>query len=273
MKIIVVGLGLIGGSYALGLKENNHIYGYDINGDTVKYALDKGIIDYAVEDLSVDLLNADVLIIGLYPNKVLEFLRTYQPYFHENLVVTDVCGIKESLVYIAHDLSLPAQYCGHHPMAGLEKSGIMYANTLMFNKANFIITPIEKTTKYAIEVVRNIANKLEFGNIIEIDPKNHDLMIGYTSQLTHLISVALVNCEHSMDVGSFIGDSYRDLTRIAMINEVLWSELFLGNKEQLIDQIDLFTNELIKLKNSVVSEDKELLAKLLVNARNKRSLM
>ena len=142
-------------------------------------------------------------------------------------VITDVCGIKTSFVYKATALSGEATYLSHHPMAGKEKIGIEYADSNIFNGANYLITPIDGTPSSAIKLLETIANDLEFGRISIITPERHDKMIGFTSQLTHAIAVSLVNSDHDEETKSFIGDSYRDLTRIAMINEKLWSELFL----------------------------------------------
>ncbi len=274
MKVLVVGLGLIGGSYALGLKKAGHyVYGQDINNDSMDYALKNNIIDKKVEKIEDIINDVEVLIVGLYPELVLNFIKENNKYFHKDLVITDICGVKECIVEEATKLALPASFCGHHPMAGREKSGVIYANTEMFKKANYIITPIKDTTKQSIEVVTQIGKDLEFGNIFSIEPKVHDQMIAHTSQLTHAIAVAIVNCEQEVDTKSFIGDSYRDLTRIAMINENLWSELFLSNKEALINEIDVFTEQLALIKQSIQEEKTSELKDLFIKSTKKRSAM
>lgn len=259
MKILIVGLGLIGGSYALGLTKKGHqVYGVDNNIETIKFAIENGFVLDASNDPLEYLREVDLLILGLYPNDVLLFIDKYHQYFKENLTITDVAGIKTSLVYEATKKALPAHFVGSHPMAGREKIGIKYATDEIFKAGNFLITPIENTNPKAVMVVKEIANDLEFKNIFEITPEEHDKMIAYTSQLTHAIAVSLVNANSDLEVKKFIGDSYRDLTRIAMINEKLWTELFKSNKKNLIEEINKFERELDRLKASLDLDDDSL---------------
>ena len=263
MKICIVGLGLIGGSYAMGLSKKNHeVYGIDKNIDTINYAIEKGYIkDGTVNDCSI-LKEMDLIILAIYPQSILDFLRENNHYFNKNQVITDVCGIKTSFVSKAALIAGEAVYLSHHPMAGKEKIGIEFADSNIFNGANFLITPIHNTPKSAIDLLKGIGNDLEFGRITVITPERHDKMIGFTSQLTHAIAVSLVNSDHDEETKSFIGDSYRDLTRIAMINEKLWSELFLENKNELLAHIESFETELDILKNALKTNDKDKLNEL-----------
>lgn len=267
MKICIIGLGLIGGSYAMGLSKKNHeVYGIDKNIDAINYAVDKGYIKAGTTDNYAILSEMDLIILAIYPQSILNFLNENNKYFNKNQVITDVCGIKTSFIYKAALLSGEATYLSHHPMAGKEKIGIEYADSNIFKGANFLITPIENTPIQAIKLIDNIGKDLEFGRISVISPERHDKMIGFTSQLTHAIAVSLVNSDHDEETKSFIGDSYRDLTRIAMINEKLWSELFLENKQQLLSHIESFEAELDVLKNALKTNDKEKLNELFKNS-------
>ena len=263
MKICIVGLGLIGGSYAMGLSKKNHeVYGIDKNIDTINYAIQNGYIKAGFTDDYNILSEMDLIILAIYPQSILNFLTENNKFFNRNQVITDVCGIKTSFVYKASLLSGEATYLSHHPMAGKEKIGIEYADSNIFKGANFLITPIENTPIQAIKLIDSIGKDLEFGRISVISPERHDKMIGFTSQLTHAIAVSLVNSDSDEETKSFIGDSYRDLTRIAMINEKLWSELFLENKTELLNHIENFEKELDVLKNALKTNDKEKLNEL-----------
>ena len=263
MKICIVGLGLIGGSYAMGLSKKNHeVYGIDKNIDIINYAIQKGYIKAGFTDDYNILSEMDLIILAIYPQSILNFLTENNKFFNRNQVITDVCGIKTSFVYKAALLSGEATYLSHHPMAGKEKIGIEYADSSIFKGANFLITPIENTPIQAIKLIDSIGKDLEFGRISVISPERHDKMIGFTSQLTHAIAVSLVNSDSDEETKSFIGDSYRDLTRIAMINEKLWSELFLENKTELLSHIENFEKELDVLKNALKTNDKEKLNEL-----------
>lgn len=263
MKICIVGLGLIGGSYAMGLSKKNHeVYGIDKNIDTINYAIQKGYIKAGFTDDYNILSEMDLIILAIYPQAILNFLTENNKFFNRNQVITDVCGIKTSFVYKAALLSGEATYLSHHPMAGKEKIGIEYADSSIFKGANFLITPIENTPIQAIMLIESIGKDLEFGRVSVISPERHDKMIGFTSQLTHAIAVSLVNSDSDEETKSFIGDSYRDLTRIAMINEKLWSELFLENKTELLSHIENFEKELDVLKNALKTNDKEKLNEL-----------
>lgn len=256
MNVIVVGLGLMGGAYASRLTKANHkVYGVDINENSIKYAKDNGyIIDGSLNILDF-LDKADLLILSIYPQAILDFLKEYSKYFKSNLIVTDICGVKASFVYEATKLAHPAIYCSTHPMAGREKIGVEYSKYVVFEGANYLVVPTTMVPQKVIDIMLNIGKDLSFSRFTVISPEKHDDMIGFTSQLCHAIAVSLVNSDHNPDTKSFIGDSYRDLTRIAMINENLWSELFLENKEYLLKHINSFEYELDRLKKSLENDD------------------
>lgn len=263
MKICIVGLGLIGGSYAMGLSLKGHeVYGIDQNISSLEFAKKKNYIKEGFVDDYEILSECDCIILAIYPQSILEFLNQHAKCFKEHQVITDVCGVKSSFVRKATLLAGKASYLSHHPMAGKEKAGIRFADYKIFNGANFLITPINSLNPYAEEVLRRIAKDLKFGRITTISIERHDQMIGFTSQLTHAIAVSLVNSDRDEDTVKFIGDSYRDLTRIAMINDTLWSELFLENKEYLLEHISSFEEQLDVLKNALRQDDKNTLKQL-----------
>ncbi len=274
MKILIVGLGLIGGSYAKGLSMKGHqVYGVDKDKSSVDFAKNNGYITKGSDEPLEYITEVDLIIIGLYPKAILSFLEKYQDSFIKDQVITDVCGIKLSFVNEAKKLAGKAEYLSHHPMAGREKVGIINATETIFKGANFLICPFDESTKHAINVLEEIALDLNFGNIKLITPARHDEMISFTSQLTHAIAVSLVNTDKDKDTKDYIGDSYRDLTRIAMINENLWAELFLENKTILLKKINDFEEQLDILKKCLFDDNEEGLKELFINSKNKRKEM
>lgn len=274
MKILIVGLGLMGASYAMGLSKKGHtVYGMDQNAEVLAYAIEHGYIQAGYQNSNEIINDADMIILAIYPEAILPFLSQHQSYFHQGQIITDICGVKSSFVHRATLLCGKATYCSHHPMAGKEKIGIKYADDSIFKDANFLITPLNRTPIDAIKKIEGIARDLSFKRVSVISPERHDQMIGFTSQLTHAIAVSLVNSDHDPETGHFIGDSYRDLTRIAMINDVLWSELFLENRDVLLSHIESFEHELDLLKDALQNKDKEQLKRIFKNSTETRKKM
>ena len=277
MIVTIVGLGVIGGSYGLALKDKNiDVYGIDTNYKTLRKAKNMNIIKdgYIYNSIeSKDLVSkSDMIIVSIYPKKIKEFVEVYKSYFSEELIITDVTGIKEKLISDLEEV-LPnhVDFIFGHPMAGREKRGIDYASSNVFEKANFIITPTEKYKERNIKVVEDLLRNMGFSTVNRISPKDHDFIISFTSQLPHVLAVSLINSDDlTFDTGSFIGDSYRELTRIANINEDLWSELFLGNKENLLARIENFEKELLKIKNCLLNDDDEVLKEIFKEATRRR---
>ena len=258
----------------MGLSLKGHeVYGIDKNLATINFAKEKGFIKEGfITDYSI-LNEVELIILAIYPQAIIEFLKENKHYFKRNQVITDVCGVKCSFVNEATKLAGEAIYLSHHPMAGKEKVGIIYADCRIFDGANFLITPLENTPDTAIDLLESIGRDLSFGCISIMSPERHDKMIGFTSQLTHAIAVSLVNSDNDSETKNFIGDSYRDLTRIAMINEKLWSELFLENKSQLLAHIDSFEKELDVLKEALINNDRQKLNELFYNSTKIRRMM
>lgn len=259
-KVLIVGLGLLGGSYGRGLTAKGYqVSAIDPNQDSIDFALEeKFITEGAIFPDETLISQANIIIFALYPSMVLDWVEKYQQFFQSGAVITDVCGVKSDLVEgMERLLRNDVFFVGAHPMAGKEVSGVRFSDANMFKTANFILTPTEYTDKNALATVKQLAMDLEFLRISILSPAEHDEAIGFLSQLTHVIAVSLMNCQNNEDFIKYTGDSFRDLTRIAKINEHLWSELFLANKETLLKQIDQFSEELSQFRDILANEDKE----------------
>ncbi|MEF9961863.1 MAG: prephenate dehydrogenase [Erysipelotrichaceae bacterium] len=273
-KFLIVGLGLIGGSYALGLsKKGYHVSAIDTNQLSIDYALNHQMIETG-STFDIELIqNADVIIFGLYPNTMIDWISTYQTYFTPGILLTDVSGVKMNVIdKIQTNLRKDVEFIGSHPMAGKEVSGVTYSDDTIFKIANFIITPTAVNSQKAITFLHEFANLLEFEHITCLSPEKHDEMIGFVSQLTHVIAVSLMNTNDNTHLVEYTGDSFRDLTRIAKINENLWSELFFLNKDNLIREIEDFDHELNHLKEKLIANDEQGLKELFIQATMRRKL-
>lgn len=272
-NILIVGLGLIGGSYAKGLRKHGcQISAITRSQSTIDYALEHKIIDKgAVTEDPVLIGEADLVIFGLYPTTMVEWIQRNQQYFKSGAILTDVSGVKCGIVdKIQSFLREDVEFIGSHPMAGKEVYGIQNSDEAIFQGANFIITPTEKNSPKAIALARNIAEILHFGNITELSIEEHDEMIGFVSQLTHAVAVSLMNTSDNTHLKDYTGDSFRDLTRIAKINENMWTELFFLNKKNLVREIDEFVASLEELKQTIVNEDEEAIKKLFIQSTERR---
>lgn len=272
-KFLIVGLGLLGGSYAKGLKKRGHtVLAIDVNEDSIRYALNQGIIDEGAAFVDPALIaKADVIISGLYPKTIVNWIKENQQYFKEHTLITDVTGVKRSIIYdIQEILRSDCEFIGSHPMAGKEVSGIQYSDPSIFLPANLIITPTDKNTQEAIDFLYEFGIELRFNNICILTPEKHDEMIGYLSQLTHVIAVSLMNANDNSHLKEYTGDSFRDLTRIAKINENLWTELFLMNKDVLVNEITAFVDEVNDFKQKLMDEDVEGMKQKFIQSTNRR---
>ena len=273
IKILIVGLGLIGGSYAQGLSKKGYtVYAIDKNPNSIKYGIDNNIIkEFNGSDNDL-IKECDLIILSLYPKDNVKWIKENKQFFKENVVITDVSGIKLAIVDEIQQILDNAEFVPSHPMAGREKSGVENADHNIFKDANFLITPTESNTEEAILLIKELAKALEFNNIEIISPTFHDEMIGYLSQLTHVIAISLMNSKDTEHMIRYTGDSFRDLTRIAKINENLWSELFILNKDILADNIDKFILEMYKFKEILVNEDIEEMKKKMISSTERRKL-
>lgn len=257
-KILIVGLGLIGGSYAEGLTKAGYSVGaITRSASTIDYAMQKGIIGSGSTEVKEEYVREfDIIIFGLYPHKVVEWIQEYQAFIKSGALITDVTGIKSAIVYdIQRILRSDLEFVGAHPMAGRELSGVQNANADIFKGANYIVTPTAANTEEAIQRCEDLGRVLGFGNISRLSPERHDEIIGFLSQLTHCIAVSLMNSKEPGEMAKFTGDSFRDLTRIAKINEDMWTELFLLNKTELLSQMKLFETQFDRLRKAIENDD------------------
>lgn len=268
MKVFIVGLGLMGASYAQKLSSIGYdVYGFDIDNNTNLKALNEGIIkSFNLTDMK----SSDMIIFALYPNQIIRFIQTNLDLFDKQLI-TDISGTKTKLLDTVLSI-LPDQvnYVSHHPMAGKEKSGYDYKDINMFMHANFLIIDSYHAKKEHILIIEQLGKDLGFKRQIILSAKEHDDLIAHTSQLTHLLAVGLMLMNDSEHTKDATGDSFRDLTRIANINEVLWTELFLDNKQALLNKIDQFVDVLNDLKKDIMYADEKSLKTKLKEAKKRR---
>ena len=274
-KILIVGLGLIGGSYAKRLKNNGHHVGaITLNQEDIDYAIENNIIDEGIVEVKKEFVSQfDIVIFALYPSVFIKWIEQYNSYFKKGAIISDVSGVKTEVVYKVQELleNQNVEFIGAHPMAGKEVYGVKNASETLFEGANFIITPTPVNSQKAIDVITKIAQELGFKTISILTPSKHDEMIAFLSQLTHCIAVSLMTCKESQHLKDYTGDSFRDLTRIANINENMWSELFLMNKKELLSQMDLFIEEFNKLRDSLENEDIETMRDMMRLSTYRRS--
>lgn len=273
-NILIVGLGLIGGSYAEALKR----YGFRVTAITrsqhsIDYALEKGIIDEGAAEVRPELVSeADIVVFALYPHIFIEWIEKNQHLLKPGALLTDVTGVKGSVVYRVQEILRPdCEFIAAHPMAGREVYGVENATSRIFSGANYIVTPTDKNTPEAIETCRELGLLLGFANVCELSPEEHDEMIGFVSQLTHCIAVSLMTCNDADNIEQFTGDSFRDLTRIAKINDLMWSELFMSNKKALLDQMNLFLKQFCRLRDMIESGDVEGMREMMRYSSERRA--
>lgn len=273
-RITIVGLGVIGGSYAKALSALGYtVFGVDRDEQTCELAVRTGAVAKACDTPAEFFGNSDLIVFALYPSQIADYLHENLDAIAQNCVLTDVAGLKSHFVSrirnsLAGRPDLQFVFC--HPMAGREKRGFAYADPAVFRGANFIITPTQDATQETIARIEALAIEMGFGRVKRISPEEHDKRIAFTSQLPHAMAVALVNSDTRNDTGAFIGDSYRDLTRIANINEDLWTQLFLENKDNLVVELDAFASRLQDIRDAVASSDAQALREYFVSATEKR---
>lgn len=274
-KILIVGLGLLGGSYARVLKRFGfHISAITKEQSSIEYALKEHIIDEGTTQIDGKIIGeADVVIFALYPHIFVEWIEQNQELLKSGALITDVTGVKGSVVYKIQDmLRSDVEFIAAHPMAGLEVSGVENSTDKMFAGANYIVTPTAKNTPEAIQTCMELGRLLGFSNVATLSPEEHDEMIGFLSQLTHCIAITLMTCNDKENMEKFTGDSFRDLTRIARINDLMWSELFVANKEALLEQMNLFLDKFGELKAMLESEDVDGMRKMMRDSTERRAL-
>ncbi len=274
-KILIVGLGVIGGGYAAALtKKGFHVACITKEKRDVEYAIKNGIIAYGTTELDEELIRGSELIIfALYPTVFVKWIEKNQGLFKKGALITDVTGVKGQVVdavqkILRHDV----EFIAAHPMAGRERSGVEYSSPEVFKGANYIITPTERNTPEAIAICRELGEILGFARISELSCGEHDEMIAFLSQLTHCIAVSLMNANQKTGLEKYTGDSFRDLTRIAKINENMWCELFLMNKSALVAEMNAFIKEFSNLRDLIIDENESAIKEKMIASTKRRAL-
>lgn len=269
MKIAIVGLGLIGGSMAKAIQKytDHEVYGIDTDQDTIQQALECGAI--RKEIAPNDLKEMDFTIISLHPRQTIDFVLAHVSCFKPGSLVMDTCGIKTAIV---QRVTPPLQqqgcvFVGCHPMAGREFSGFRYSVDSLFEKASFIVTPTGDTPAHITEFIKYFAQKLQFGKVVVTTPEEHDRVIAFTSQLAHVVSNCYIKSPTLHEQVGFSAGSFLDLTRVAKLNEDMWTDLFVMNKEPLMHEIDLLIDRLTECRDAMASEDSDRLRQLLREGR------
>ena len=274
-KILIIGLGLLGGSYAMALtKKGYRVKALTRSQSSIDYALEAGIIAEGKTGVDADMIaEADLIIFSVYPRVLIEWMEANRNLIKPGTVLTDVTGVKGYTVYRIQSL-IPegAEFISAHPMAGRECLGVQNATDEIFKKANYLVVPTEKNTEEATVLCEELGRELGFARISRITPEKHDEMIAFLSQLTHAIAVTLMCCNDSPDLVDYTGDSFRDLTRIAKIDDVMWNELFMCNRDELARQMDIFSETFEKMRRALKEGDTTTMRRMMRMSTERRKL-
>ena len=274
-KFLIVGLGVIGGGYAKALTKAGYtVDAFTKKASDVMYAKEHGICRKVTTIVDKSMIqDADMIIFALYPHTFIDWVKEYGHLIRPKTLVTDVTGVKSEVIRSVSAL-LPSgvEFIAAHPMAGRESSGIEYSDDSVFHGANYLITPTLKNSTEAICACRDLGKILGFARITILSPAEHDRMIAYLSQLTHVIAVVLMNAENMDGLEKYTGDSFRDLTRIAKINDAMWSELFLMNRTALLTEMDGFLSVMTKFRTLLEEGDREGMRAMMKTATARRTL-
>ncbi len=265
-------MGLIGGSFAKAFKKYTDftVIGFNRTRSTAELALKEGVIDKIGEP--EDLQHVDFILLSLYPKASADFVENNVEHIKKGCIITDDCGIKTYLV----DRLVPIcrehgfYYVGGHPMAGKEVSGYKASTAELYKNASMLLVPTELSPKDVVEETKSLFTKLGFGQIVITTPEHHDRMIAYTSQLCHIISSAYVKNRAETEHKGYSGGSYRDLTRVAYLNETMWTELFLENAAALVPELDEVIYHLQEYRDTIAAGDTDTLFRLLREGKERK---
>ena len=277
LTFAIVGLGLIGGSYAKALRnlKVRKILGMDISHGIARACLNANMIDEVVEADGSNLKEADVIICSVYPEAVVGFVRQNVQNFAEGMLLTDATGVKGTMPLEIQEL-LPegCEFISGHPMAGRQGSGLGMSDAAIFNNSNYIIVPTERNSPEAVHWLEEFARALGCARSVKVSMEDHDKIIAYTSDLPHITAVALVNsASYNENTQYFIAGGFRDATRVADINPDLWSDLFLANRDNVIAEIENYQNQLERWKKAIVEKDREALKEIMREAGPRRRML
>ena len=277
LTFAIIGLGLIGGSYAKALRnlKVRKILGMDISHGIARVCLNANMIDEVVEEDGSNLKEADVIICSVYPEAIVDFVRNNVQNFSEGMLMTDATGVKGLMPLEIQEL-LPAgcEFISGHPMAGRQGSGLGMSDAAIFNNSNYIIVPTEKNSAEAVCWLEGFAAALGCARSVTVSMEEHDKIIAYTSDLPHITAVALVNsASYNENTQYFIAGGFRDATRVADINPELWSDLFLSNRDNVIAEIENYQKQLERWKKAIAENDRDALKTIMREAGPRRRML
>lgn len=276
-EILIVGLGLIGGSFAYALNgfQNAIISGTDVNPDTVSKALNAGAIQKSYPTAAEGIPNADLVIFCTYPHHVLQIVHENRHRFRKGAVITDVCGSKERLYQDLQDsLTGDFEYIGVHPMAGKEVSSFDNAEKGLFQNTGFLIIPLPSTKPETVDYMKELGAYIGATRFDTADPKTHDDIIAYTSDLMHVAATCLCIHYHPNMSSAYTAGAFRDCTRVSNINPQLWTELFLENGRAMLPHMDQFIETVTTMRDAIRDQDSDTLYHLLDTAnKNKHEML
>ena len=274
-NILIIGLGLLGGSYAMALtKKGYRVSALTRSQSSIDYALEHGIIAEGKTGVDADMIaKADLIVFSIYPRVLIEWMEENHDLIKPGTVLTDVTGVKGYTVYRVQQL-LPegAEFISAHPMAGRECLGVQNATDEIFKNANYLVVPTEANTEEAITLCEELGRELGFARVSRISVDKHDEMIAFLSQLTHAIAVTLMCCNDSPELVNYTGDSFRDLTRIAKIDDGMWNELFMCNRDELSRQMDIFSETFEKMRKALKEGDTTTMRQMMRTSTERRKL-
>ena len=274
-QLVIVGLGLIGGSLAKALRgfEDYRILGVDVSQPTLRYALEQNIVDRAEEDPVRALAQGDLVFLCLHPQGIVDFMAAHRDHFKPGAMVTDVCGVKEAILKGARVLPDTVSFVGGHPMAGTEFSGIQHALVNMFQGAHYILTPNSQSSPEHIALMERVAKYIGCADVVKTTPERHDAIIAYTSQMMHIIAVSVCDDENLFQYQGFEGDSFRGCTRVAALDVPLWTQLFTMNQQALCQALEQLEEHIRDYRLTIQKGDREALVdKLSFSAARKRKM-
>ena len=273
--IAVVGLGLIGGSLAMALRgfEDYSVLGVDVDQATLDFACTHAVADRVTDDGGAAVAKADVVFLCMHPQGILDFLSAHRDDFRPGALVSDVCGVKTAIMEGARVLPPEVDFIGCHPMAGKETSRVWNAEKTMFQGAHFILTPRETSTPEHMDLMERMARHLGCRDVVRTTPEAHDALIAYTSQVMHVLAVAVCDDPDLFLCKGFEGGSFRDCTRVAALDVPLWTQLFSLNAPALVKVIDHLEENLHAYREVIQSGDREALAKKLAWSADRKRKM
>ena len=268
MNIGIIGLGLIGGSFAKAYKAAGHtVFACEIDKSILDFAILSGAADAPLDDEALE--KCDLILIALYPRAAIEFLNASAQFIHQEAMVIDCCGTKKNICeagFLAAE-HYGFSFVGGHPMAGIEQSGFKYSKANMFKGASMIVVPPVYDDIMLLDRVKQLLAPAEFGRLTVTTAEKHDVMVAFTSQMAHLVSNAFIKSPTVFEHKGYSAGSYKDLTRVAWLNEQMWAELFMENKDHLLHELDIFLDSLNEYKDALIDADFDKLRGLLYDGK------